>query len=465
MTLPLKKEEKPRAKTDPVFKKAVALYEQGRIDEACEGYRECLRDNPDHASAWLNLGMVLRQQGHSAAALVCSKRALEVSPNNTAYLMNYGNCLSELGRKDESLAAHAAAASARPDDFLIRRNYAVALREFGEFGSALLHFTAAQRLRPRDISLEWEIALTYLYMGRFKEGWPAFEIRWKLPQMKERDYHAPRWRGEDLRGKTILIHEEQGFGDSILCSRYIPMVSARGGRVILECKKTLHRLFSSLPGVDRIVEPNHALTDLDYYIPMMSLPGVFGTDLDSMPPPPALYVPPSAPPAVERLLNLGQDRFRIGIVWSGSVTFANNQKRAVEAERFLALAGIPGVQLYSLQKGPRENDLPGCGAAGLVHELGPHLNDFADTSATLKKLDLVIMTDSSVAHLAGSLGVPVWNLLSYRPYWLYLSERADCPWYPSMHLFRQPEPGDWDAVFKKAASVLEYVARKEKVVH
>ena len=137
------------------------------------------------------------------------------------------------------------------------------------------------------------------------------------------------------------------------------------------------------------------------------------------------------------------------------MTFANNRKRAVSAERFLPLAEIPGIQLYSLQKGPREKDLDTSGAGALIPELGPHLNDFSETAAVLKELDLVIMTDSSVAHLAGSLDVPVWNLLSYRPYWLYLSERQDCPWYSSMRLFRQPVPGDWDSVFKKVGEELK----------
>ena len=164
------------------------------------------------------------------------------------------------------------------------------------------------------------------------------------------------------------------------------------------------------------------------------------------------------PPRVSHLLALGQKRLKVGIIWSGNVAFFNNRKRAVDVTRFLPLAEIPGVQLYSLQKGPRENDLAACGADELILKLGPELNDFSETAAVLKQLDLVIMTDSSVAHLAGSLGVPVWNLLSRSAYWLYLTEREDSPWYPSMHLFRQPKAGDWDSVFNKVKSALEKAA-------
>ncbi|MFH1159088.1 MAG: tetratricopeptide repeat protein [Pseudomonadota bacterium] len=446
----------------PHFKKGVALYEAGKLKEACEVYRQALLADPDDFRAWLNLGMTLRQLGHKEAAIVCAQRALESSPANPSILTNYGNCLTDFGRKDEALAAHALAVKARPEDFLARKNYAIALCEFGEFEESLLHLQVAQKIKPQDAGVAWDIALSYLYLGRLQEGWKSFEARWKMPSMKKRACDAPLWQGEDLSGKTILIYEEQGFGDSILCSRYIPMVCARGGKVILECKKPLHRLFSSLQGISRIVEPGGVDIPFDYHIPMMSLPGVFGTGLETIPPPPRLHIPASPPPEAQRLLNFGEGRFKVGIVWSGSVTFASNHKRAVDAARFLPLAGIPGVQLYSLQKGPREKDLADCGGTGLIPELAPYLNDFADTAAVLKQLDLVIMTDSAVAHLAGSIGVPVWNLLHHHPYWLYLSEREDCPWYPSMRLFRQSRPGDWDSVFNNVAAALKKeVARKQ----
>lgn len=171
---------------------------------------------------------------------------------------------------------------------------------------------------------------------------------------------------------------------------------------------------------------------------------------------PHLYVPEGPPLTAQRLLDLGSGKFKVGIVWSGSVTFKGNRKRAVSLRRFLRFAEIPGVQLYSLQKGPCELELADAGAQGLILELGPHLNDFADTASVLKQLDLVIMTDSSVAHLAGSLDCPVWNLLPYHAYWLYLSERDDSPWYPSMTLIRQTEPGNWDTVFKEVAEKLQH---------
>ena len=440
-----------------IFKRAVVFFEQGKFSEASALYKQVLEKNPKDASAWLNLGTALRRMDRSEAAIACCRRALELSPGNSSYLTNYGNALADLEQEQESLDAHAAAARAKPDDFLICRNYAIALRDFRHFDEALVYFDKALRLRPDDVSLQWDRAITYLHLGRFKEGWEAFEVRWKVPPMQERVMSVPRWRGENISGKTVLVYEEQGFGDTILCSRYIPMIAARGGRVILECKKPLHRLFQSVQGIDKIVEVGMIDEVFDYHIPMMSLPGIFKTGLSSIPSPANLCVPDSVQPEVTRLLDFAGGRLKVGVVWSGSVTFPHNRRRAVSAARFLPLTEIPDIQLYSLQKGPCEKELAECGGQGLILELGSFLNDFADTAAILKQLDLVIMTDSAVAHLAGSLGVPIWNLLNFQPYWLYLSEREDSPWYPSMRLFRQPEPGDWDSVFARVAQALEHM--------
>lgn len=303
--------------------------------------------------------------------------------------------------------------------------------------------------------------MALLDMGDFARGWEDFRSRWKLGQLTERNYKAPLWQGEDFAGKTIVVHEEQGFGDTILASRYLPLVKARGGRVILQCNPVLHRLFGAVPGVDKIVCFDTLTDAYDYYVPMMSLPGIFKTDFTNIPPAPPLFAPPSPPPQAARLLDAGKGRLRAGIVWSGSTTFSRNRKRAVEARRFLPFAEIPGVQLYSLQKGPREKDLADCGGQALVWELGPFLHDFSDTAAVIRELDLVIMTDSSVAHLTASLGKPVWNLLCFRPYWLYTSVREDCAWYPAMRYFRQPEPGDWDSVFRETHAALEKLAAEK----
>ena len=446
------------AEKEQVFRHALAVHGKGRRDDAAAIYRALLKIDANHAPSWINLGTILRQQGKYWAAAGCAARAVALDPDNAGYLTNWGNCLGDLDQMDDALAAHARAATLKPADALIRNNYAIALREFEKYDEALREFDAALAIKPGDTALLWDRAITSLHLGHYADGWDAFEVRWQQKNMRLRPQVAPEWRGEDLRGKTILVYEEQGFGDSILCSRYLPMVKARGGRVVVECKTALHRLLGGVAGIDQMVDQTPAAGTYDYQVPMMSLPRIFGTTLETIPAPATVASAPEMPAAAAALLALGRGKLRVGIVWSGSTTFGRNRKRAVSLDRFLPLASIPGVQLYSLQKGPCEQELTDSGADGLILPLGPHVGDFADTSAVLQELDLVIMTDSSVAHLAASVGRPVWNLLCFFPYWLYLHGREDSPWYPSMRLMRQETAGGWDALFARVTRELTALA-------
>jgi hypothetical protein len=432
------------------------------IAETIQRYRGRLQENPGSAETWVNLGNLLQHIQHYNAALGCLDRALEISPANANVLSNRGNVLISLDRLEESVDSHRAAYAAAPDDSNIRYNLAIALRTSGRTEESLAHLEALSAQEPENEKIKFERSIALLHLARFGEAWEAYEARWSRPYMNKRKSTKPLWNGEDLTGKTILIYEEQGFGDTIFCSRYIPLVKARGGRVIFECKKALHRLFQSVPGIDKITEAEKSDDAFDYQVPAMSLLRIFETDLQSIPPVVPLSIPASPPDDAARLLERGKNRFRVGIVWSGNTAFTHNYKRAVHASRFLPLAEIPGVQLYSLQKGPCEKELGECGGRSLIWEMGPHLNDFADTAAVLKNLDLVIMTDSSVAHLAGTVGCPVWNLLYFWPYWIYGNRREDSPWYSSMRLLRQPDSGNWDALFKTTAEELKKAVALKK---
>ena len=466
MTVQSKPADKNTSAQSP-FARAQDALKAGKLAEAASLYRAAVTHDPAHFAAWMNLGTCLRRMGHLDAAIVAGERARELQPDNTGCLTNLGNALVDASRIDEALAIQRHALSLAPDDLLIKRNLAVCLREAGLFDEAYAHFNALIAHFPDDANLPWELALCHLYQADYAQGWPAFESRWKLPAMTARWPHIARWHGEDISGKHLLLTEEQGFGDTLLCSRYLPQLIAQAGSVTLACKKPLHRLLSAIGGLTLTtiedVEKDAAQAGrYDYQAAMMSLPGLFKTDLSNIPVPPPLTSNTELPPNVAQALKAGTGRLKVGIIWSGSVTFANNRKRSVTADRFMPLAGIDGVELYSLQKGPREHDLRPIGGTGIIHEIGPHFEDFAQTATALRQLDLVIMTDSAVAHLAGSLGVPVWNLLHDRPYWLYLQERTDCPWYPSMTLYRQPTPGDWDSVFAKVVDDLRQLAAAKK---
>src|SRR3972149_1452920 len=245
----LQQTEKKPPKTNPDL-----LSEQRKIAGLIQTYERLLQADPDNASAWVGLGTILQRTGRDNTALACVNRALEISPDKPSFLSQRGYCLAALDRMDEALEAHAAALRLEPGSFMIRANYALALSVFDRHEEALALFESLCAMQPENSDMQLYRAVAYLHLARFKEGWEAFECRWKYGKMKERKYAAPRWRGEDLAGKTILVYKEQGFGDTILCARYIPLVKARGGRVILECQGGLHRLFRSIPGIDKMVD-------------------------------------------------------------------------------------------------------------------------------------------------------------------------------------------------------------------
>jgi len=448
---------------DAIFTAALRHSRAGRHDEAIVGYRRALEIDPLHFNAWANLGYSLRAGKRAEAAVVAGKRALEIEPGNANVLGNVGNALKDLDRLDESLAAHRAAVEREPGSERTHRNYAVALKAAGFLEEALAEFTKADEIRPGIAPVLFDKALLLLHLARFREGWEAFEIRWKLGELPVRPYRTPRWQGENFAGKRLLIYPEQGFGDAILSSRFVPLAKERGGEVIFECKPETARLLSSLEGVDRVVQTDTDPGDFDYHCPIMSLPGIFDANLDNLPPPPMLSVPQASVEKMRPLFAAHHARFKVGIVWSGSLTFKNNRLRSTSLNRFLRFAEVPGVQLFSLQKGPLESQLAGTGADAVVVDIGGKVDDFCDTAAAIQMLDLVIMTDSSVSHLTASLGKPIWNLLDYVPYWLYLRDREDSPWYPTMRLFRQTRAGDWDGVFERAVAALgDAVAAKRE---
>lgn len=428
-----------------------------------------LAANPRDGGAWSTLGLLLRRAGSLDSAIACHRRGLEFAPDNAGVWSNLGNALTEAGRLDEGVAAQGEALRLDPDNATVLHNGVVALRKAGRFREALALIDQAlirQAAAVRAVSpeLRWERALVRLQVGDYVHGFIDYEARRGLSAYHGRPVSGPAWDGGPLEGRSILLSAEQGFGDALLMARFVPLVTARGGRVLYECHPELRRVLSGLE-VAAIVPPGAplpAMPAFDVEASQMSLPGLFGTTLASVPPPASLAIPrDSREKAAHRLGAREPGTVRVGIVWSGRVTFADNSGRATRLSRFLQFAEVPGVRLYSLQKGPPEAELADLGVAGrLVTPLGPELDDFADTAAVLELLDLVIMTDSAVAHLAGSLGKPVWNLVQHVPYWIYGCSGEHTPWYPTMRLFRQGRDLDWGPVFAAAAAALRDEVRR-----
>lgn len=429
--------------------------------QATASLEALLATNPRDGAAWSMLGHLLRRAGKLDGAIACHRRGLEVAPENASIWSNLGNALVEAGRFDEALAAHGEALRLEPHTPTFLFNNAVALRKAGRFKETLAMIARAAAEGAATPELRWERALARLQIGDYVHGFSDYEARRGLATYHGRPPSERDWNGAPLDGRTLYLFAEQGFGDAILVARYMPLVRERGGRVLYDCHPELRRVLSGL-GVDAVLQPGDPPPAFDVEASQMSLPGLFGTTLASVPPPVTLTVPDlSRAKAAHRLGAREPGTLRVGIVWSGRVTFGDNGRRATSLARFLRFAEVPGVRLYSLQKGPPEAELADSGVAGhLVTPLGPDLEDFADTAAMLEQLDLVIMTDSSVAHLAGSLGKPVWNLVQHVPYWIYGFSGDRTPWYPTMRLFRQGPDQDWEPVFARAADALREEVRR-----
>lgn len=412
-----------------------------------------LAANPRDGGAWSTLGVLLRRIGKLDAAIACHSRGIEHDPSHAAIWSNLGNALVERGRYDEAIAAHRQSCELAGGAMGSWFNLAIALRKGGLFADTLVALDRGLALEPGNPTLLWERALTLLQMGDYGQGLAAYEARRHIPAYRNRVPDGPAWDGGPLDGRTILLSTEQGFGDALLAARYLPLVKAKGGRVLFECHPELRGVLSGLPA-DEVLTAGAPYPAYDVQASLLSLPRLLGTTYGTVPAPVSITVSAAARDKATRLLGPRDGRFRVGIVWSGRVTFADNGRRATTLDRFLRFLEVPGVQLYSLQKGPPESQLAELGTGALIPALGPHFEDFGDTAAVIEQLDLVIMTDSSVAHLAGSLGTPIWNLVQYVPYWVYGFEGDRTPWYPSMRLFRQGRDEDWEAVFDTVKQAL-----------
>jgi len=444
--------ERPADKND-LWTEAEGHHRRGNLDEAVAVYRRIIgQAGPDAVRAWANMGVAQRAKGDCLAAIDCYRHALDIEPGNPTFLGNLGNALIDIGRSEESLAAHAAAVKARPDDVGKLTNYGIALKQAGRTEAALAVLERACNLDPQHAKAQWNRALALLRLGRYEDGWPAFEWRWRIGKMELQYTDTPRWWGERFDGKTLLIYPEQGFGDAIQCSRFIPLARERGGRIVLVCERPLQRLFAGLPGVDQLVAAGTALAHHDLQCPIMSLPAVLDVELGSLPPPAELRIPQAANDKAKQWLRGAAPR--IGLVWSGSPTHRNDRNRSVVLDRLAPLLEL-GVTVVSLQKEIAPEDRQRLACYGNCLHLGDGLDDFADTAAAVSLMDVVVSVDTSVAHLAGTLGKPVWIMLPFLDTdWRWLAERDDSPWYPTARLFRQPAHGDWNSVVARICSEL-----------
>jgi Flp pilus assembly protein TadD len=428
---------------------------QGRLAEAVAGYQEAIRLVPEFPEACNNLGVALYTMDRGDEAIAALRRALALRPDYSEAHNNLGNALDGRGALVEAETNYRRAAELSPDYAEALHNLGNVLRSQGRTEEALEYYDRALRLRPDRAEIHLGRALAWLERGDFERGWPEYEWRLKCPQFAIPAFRRPRWYGSPLEGRTILLYADHGLGDALQFVRYAPLVQQRGGRVIVVCGPPLARLLATCRGVERVVVAGEDPPDFAVYAPLMSLPGIFGTNSATIP----SEVPYLAPD--EGLVDAWRrrigpaDGLKIGIAWQGNPQNARDRARSFPLIRFEPIARRAGTRLFSMQKGHGVEQLPEIAGRFEVVDLGDELNDLMDTAAAIANLDLVITADTALAHLAGALGAPVWVALPFAPDWRWMTGRDDSPWYPTMKLFRQRRWGDWDEVFQRIAGALE----------
>jgi len=428
---------------------ACAAHRDGKLAEARAGYAAFLAQVPDDAGIWSNLGALFRAGAQHDLALQSQERAYRLNPDDKGIANNLANILSDLGQYDRVIALRERILARDPADHNQKAMLGKALRGAGRYGEAIAALEKAIPQHPGEHELKIQLALTQLADRRYAAGFRTYDIRWQTGELTPRKTSLPKWDGGPLDGKSILVLPEQGFGDAVTFARFIPVLRRfNPARILLLCEKPLMRLMQDVQGPDWI-GPEVPTGGADVWTNMMDLPPLhFDWDAE-VPPPVRLTVPQDSVDRAQTILAPHRDRFRVGVVWTGSVTYRGNAFRSFSHREFHRLIDMPDLQMISLYKGPEIESFRADGTAGLIPDIGSHDRDFADCAALMRGLDLVITSDTATAHLAGSLGVPVWCLLHWDHFWLWPRDGETTPWYPSMRLIRQGRPRDWDGVFRQ----------------
>ncbi|MDA8430023.1 MAG: tetratricopeptide repeat-containing glycosyltransferase family protein [Geobacteraceae bacterium] len=439
-----------------LFREGSDLLQAGNAAEALGRFQTARTIDSSNAILHLYTGAVLHDLGRFEEAIACYRLALVIAPSMGEAYNNLGNSLLALGRLSEAADSFLHATMLLPASPVPLTARATALQAVGNIAEAEADCRKALKIDPAFAAAHWNLALNLLLQGSYTEGWQEYEWRWLKPGFTSPCRHAdvPLWDGSPLDGRTILLHAEQGFGDAIQFMRYAPLVAQRGGAVIIECHPELVQLVRSVEGIHAVVPFGAQLPQFSCQAPLLSLPRIFGTTLQSIPSHcPYVSINSEFRERWAALTSAHPADLRVGLVWAGKSY--PDPLRSCRLAEFAPLATTQNVTFYSLQRGNGSEQV-GYPPPGMsLIDLTGQIKDFADTAALIEQLDLVISIDTAVAHLAGALGKPVWLMLPFAPDWRWLLDRSDSPWYPTMEIFRQKQSGDWGDVMLRIDVALE----------
>ncbi len=452
--------EPTRAGAARAFERGMALQQVSRLEEATACFEDAVGADPEHADAWNCLAACHHAHMRYAEAIACYQRALACRPDYAIVYNNLAQAYLAVNRPEDVAAACREATRLKPDFADAYKHLGVALKLLGRPEEADVYFEKARRLRPACMEPAFDLAETLLRLGEYELGWREYEGRWRVPAfaaMRPDECPQPEWDGSPLEGRTILLRAEQGLGDTLQFVRFASLARERGARVLVEVPPVLVGVVQSCPGIDQVIGKTPLIPATDVYAFLLSLPGLLSITLSNLPASvPYLSADPTLTAHWREQLR-GFPGYKVGIVWQGRQDNPQDPKRSVSLAQFAPLAAIPGIHLFSLQVGLGTAQLAGLAGQLGVTDLGSRFNptSFDDAAAVIENLDLVITVDTSLAHLAGALGRAVWVALGMRSDWRWLLDREDSPWYPTMRLFRQRQPGDWEEVFGRIHDALK----------
>lgn len=471
------------------------FYDYGEMEQAAAIYRLLVRMDPRHANGYCNLGNTLAEMNKLVDAYGCYQTALLLEPDSPLALHKLGNLLIKgkeweeaercfqktLEKNPTSAEAHndfgnlffhqrklpeaaeyyRKAIALKPTLAVAQSNLGNALQDMGYFTEAIVYYEKSVELDPTSPGAHYNLSLAQLCEGDYRSGWKEYEWRWEFDSLRtpRRPFKQPLWQGQPLQGRRILLHAEQGLGDTLQFVRYIPLIAARGGHVILEVPPTLHRLLSDFPGVSEIVSRGSSLPFFDYQCPLMSLPLAFETTIETIP----AEIPYLKVPSIEvakAKAACPAKGLRVGLTWAGNPKNKRDDLRSLPLKTLQPLSKVPGISFFAIQQGPAVKELAELAADFPIDSTCCAYSDFLETAALVETLDLVISVDTAVVHLMGAMGKPIWVLLPYIPDWRWMRNRSDNAWYPTARLFRQSKSGDWEGVVEEVAEALSTYARE-----
>jgi tetratricopeptide (TPR) repeat protein len=440
----------------------ITVRERGNLDDSVAWFQKVISIDPKFDNAYFNLGIVFHEKRQLDKALDFFQKTIKLNPNSDDAYYNLGIVYGEKGQFHMAIDSYKKAINIKPTNSNALNNLGIVLQDKGQIDEAILCFRKALGFKPDDAEAHWNIAQALLLSGNFKEGWKEYEWRLKVKDFHSRTFSEPLWDGSDIAGLSILLHAEQGLGDTIQFIRYVPLVAKPDTTIIVSCQKELRSLLQNVKGVSTVVSYGEPLPQFDVHCPLLSLPLLFSTTLDNIPAKiPYISADTLLVQKWREKIQPDKSKVNIGIVWAGNPKFPNDVKRSCSYDIFLPLAGLSNVALYSLQKREVTCQAKNFPMGMQLIDYTGDIHDFSDTAGLIENLDVVISVDTAVAHLAGALGKPVWTLLPYSPDWRWMLNRNDSPWYPSMRLFRQPSRGDWRSVIEDVKTAVKDILKKK----